>query len=123
MQKSKKFIRDIVVGVAVLTLILVRIIVSQEGCLWINAINFAGVIMACISLYTDIFNECKNLRKINLFTGICVCILIVLIIIEILVALNIIKFSVLWNDLITLFVLLISLPSKLYTQIFVEILK
>lgn len=123
MQKSKKIIRDIVVGVAVLTLIFVRIIVPQENCLWINAINFAGIIMACISLYIDIFNECKNLEKINLFTGICVCIFVVLIILEILVVLNIIKFSTLWNDLITLFVLLISLPSRLYTQIFAKILK
>ena len=123
MQESKKIIRDIVMAVVLSVLIVVRFIVSEEKCLWINAINFAGIIIACISLYADIFNECKDFKKINLFTGVSVCILIVLAIIEVFVLLNMINFSTLWNDLITLFVLLISLPSKFYIRFFANILK
>ena len=123
MQESKKIVRDIIIAVSLLTLILARIFVSEENCLWINAINFAGIIMAFISLYVDVFNACKKMPKINFFTGICACVLVVLIIIEVLVVLNIIRFSTLCNDLISLIVLLISLPSKLYISIFSEILK
>lgn len=123
MQKSKKLIRDIVVAAVLITLIFARVILSEENCLWINAINFAGIIMACVSLYVDIFNECRKLEKINLFTGVCVCILAILVVVEVLVFLNIIKFSTRWNDVITLLVLLISLPSKLYTKVFAKILK
>ena len=123
MQESKKNIKDIFVALILLTLIIVRVFVAGESCLWINAINFAGVIMACITLYIDTYNECKKLEKINLFTGICVCIFGVLIIMEVLVILNIIRFSTLVNDVITLLALLISLPSKLYTKVFLNILK
>ena len=123
MKKGNKIIKDIVVFAVVFTLMIVRIFTPHENCLWINAINFAGVIIACIALYIDVFNECKGVEKINLFTGISVCILVVLVIIEVLVVINIIEFSVLWNDLITLFILLISLPTKLYTRIFSNLLK
>ena len=120
---NKRIVRDIIVTAALATLIFVRFFVAAENCLWVNAINFAGFIVACTSLYTDVFSECKNMEKVNVLTGVSICLLIVLVIVEILVVLNIIKFSMLWNDIITLSVLLISLPSKLYTKIFVKILK
>ena len=123
MNENKIVIKDIFCVGAIITLIAVRFLVSEDNCLWINAINFSGIIMACLSLYFYIFKECKELKKINLFTGVSVCILAVLVIVEILVILNLIKFSNLWNDVITLVVLLISLPEVLYKRIFIKILK
>lgn len=121
--ENKIVIRDIFCVGAIIALIVIRFTVSENNCLWINAINFSGIIIACLSLYFYIFNECKGLRKINLFTGVSICILVVLVIVEILVILNLIKFSNLWNDIITLVVLLISLPGVLYKRIFIKILK
>ena len=118
----KRNICDILIIVVLLTLIIIRIVLHDKECSWINAINFAGIIIAYASLFIEIYSENKTLEKINFFVGISVLILIALAVVEVFVILNMIKISTLGNDLITLITLLISLPVKFQKKIIVSIL-
>lgn len=120
--KSKSNIYNIGIIVILTTLIFVRFF-STDATNWINAVNFGGVITAFLSLYFNIFDECKEYKKIDMLTGISVIIFCALIIVEILIVLEIISVSTMWNDVITLLALLVSLPSKLYKRILAKLLK
>ena len=121
--KNKNNIYNIITIVVLITLIIVRLFVSTDITNWINAINFAGIITACFSLYFDTFNECRSYKKINIFSGISILLFCVLAIVEVLILIDIIRISILWNDIITLCVLLISLPTKLHKKILAKLLK
>lgn len=122
MTENKKNIYDILIIAVLITLVIIRLFLRKNDCSWINAINFGGIIIAYASLYFEIFSACKKLEKINYYTGISVFILIVLVVIEVLVAFNIIKISSLGNDVITLITLLISLPAKFYKKLIAHML-
>ena len=123
MEKAKKNISDISITIVLFLLIIIRICQPEKNHEWINSINFAGLIIACLTLYFDIFQESHKLKKISLFVGIFICILSVLIISEVLLVLDIIKLSPVANDTITLITLLISLPSQLHKRIISNIFK
>ena len=118
----KRNICDILIIVVLLTLIIIRIVLHDKECSWINAINFAGIIIAYASLFIEIYSENKTLEKRKFFVGISVLLLIALAVVEVFVILNMIKISTLGNDLITLITLLISLPVKFQKKIIVSIL-
>ena len=120
--KNKSNIYNIGIIVMLVTLIFVRFS-SEDETNWINAVNFGGVIAALIALYFSTFDECKDCKKIDMFTGISVVIFCALVILEILIAIEKINVSTMWNDVITLFALLVSLPSKLYRKILAKLLK
>ena len=120
--KNKSNIYNIVTVAILITIIIVRLFLTDIDN-WINAINFAGIIIACFSLYCDTFQECKNYKKINMFTGISILVFCVFVIIEVLIVIEIISVSNLGNDVITLCTLLLSLPANLYKKILAELLK
>ena len=119
---NKSNIYNILKIVILFTLIVVRLFSSNINNL-INAINFASIIVACFSLYCDTYYECRQHKKIHMFTGIFIFVFCILTIIEVLIAIGIISVSSMWNDIITLCTLLISLPAKLYKRILTELLK
>ena len=106
----------------IVMVIIVRLFLTDINNL-INAIDFAGIIIACFALYWETLQECRNYKKINMFTGISILFFCVFIIIEVLIVIEIISVSSLWNDVITLCTLLVTLPSKLYKKILAELLK
>lgn len=123
MNKSKKNIFNISVIFILIVLIFIRSFVPNEISNWISAINFAGVIMAWANIHIDLYSELNSYEKIHLFTGISYSIIAILTIITILLFFGFLSLSLRTNDIITLIILLISLPSELYKKIIGNLIK
>lgn len=119
--KQKSNIYELFTIAILFTLISTRFFCVNTN--WIDAVNFAGLITACISLYFDTYEMCKNYRKVNMFTGISIFALAILVVLEVLIIIKVLNISALWNDIITLGALLVSLPANLYKKILAELLK
>lgn len=119
--KQKSNIYGLFTFATLFTLIFARFFCTNTN--WVDAVNFAGLITACISLYFDTYEICKDYRKVNMFTGISVSVLAIFMVLEVLIIIKILSISDLWNDVITLSALLVSLPANLYKKILAELLK
>ena len=104
-------ISSIITIVAIITLCVVRIFfdASPQQSIWIPFINFLGIPIATISVFSQVFSKCSNMVK-----GIFLIGFIILTVIAILILTGVLILSPMINDLILLITLLITLPSDLY---------
>lgn len=123
MEALKNNISNIVIMVFLLVFVFVRMFDNEESVPLVNAINFAGIMMAVISLMFEVYTECKDDEKIKFFIGLSIVIIIALLVVTTLILLSIISPSNKANDIITLVTLLISLPYKFHKKIICKILK
>ena len=85
--------------------------------------NYAGLVIAIISLFFSMCNEYRQRKRFYPIAGIFAILIIVLIFIGILILTNIIVPNAKANDSIMLLTLLISLPSQLYVDLMGQYLK
>ena len=83
----------------------------------IQTINFAGLVLAIISLYLELHRKYKNKRKFITFTGMFFIIFGFLVVFNVLLAFSIFVLSDKANDCIMLITLLLTLPIKFYTDV------
>ena len=115
--KEKQRIIDFCEIVVIFVFVIIRIMSSYDGSVWINCLNFAGVILALYSLYADVYGEYSKYEKINIITGVFYVILVPLLVIAALIVAEILVPNTKCNDIILLVTLLISLPSRLYKDL------
>ena len=125
MTKVKHNFSLLAIAVILFALIVVRLILPEGSYSWINAVNYAGLVIAIISLFFSISmcNEYRQRKRFYPIAGLFVILIIVLIFIGILILTNIIVPNAKANDSIMLLTLLISLPSQLYVDLMGEYLK
>ena len=126
MTKVKHNFSLLAIAVILFALIVVRLILPEGSYSWINAVNYAGLVIAIISLISLFFSMCNEYRQRKRFypiAGIFAILIIVLIFIGILILTNIIVPNAKANDSIMLLTLLISLPSQLYVDLMGQYLK
>lgn len=111
------------IAVILVTFIVVRLILPEGSYSWINAVNYAGLVIAIVSLFFSMCNEYRQMKRFYPIAGLFAILIIVLICIGILVLTNIIVPVTKANDSIMLLTLLISLPSQLYVDLMGEYLK
>lgn len=123
MERTKQKILEIVEIVLLLTLIGARIAINSDENNWISLLNYIGLLIAYVSLYLDISAECARNKKFDVFTGWFVVLLGILVFIGALILSEIIVLNTKMNDIILLVTLLVSLPTRLYKSIIVELTK
>lgn len=123
MERTKQKIMEIVEIVLLLTLIGVRLVIKSDDNSWISLLNYIGLLIAYVSLYLDISVDCSKNKKFNAVTGWFVVLLGVLVFIGALILSEIIVLNTKMNDIILLVTLLVSLPTRLYKSIIVELTK
>lgn len=123
MERTKQKIMEIVEIVLLLTLIGVRLVIESDDNTWISLLNYIGLLIAYVSLYLDISADCAKNKKFNAVTGWFVVLLGVLVFIGALILSEIIVLNTKMNDIILLVTLLVSLPTRLYKSIIVELTK
>lgn len=111
------------IAVILVTFIVVRLILPEGSYSWINAVNYAGLVIAIVSLFFSMCNEYRQMKRFYPIAGLFAILIIVLICIGILILTNIIVPVTKVNDSIMLLTLLISLPSQLYVDLMGEYLK
>lgn len=121
-QGNRKILELIEIAV-ISTLILTRFFIASDENTWISLLNYMGLVIAVVSLYTDIRRQCFKYKKIDLITGIFVIVIIVIAVIAGLIFAEIIILNTKYNDIISLFTLLITLPVRLYISIIKEAIK
>lgn len=116
MKKTKMI--ELMTIVVLVTLIVTRIILetlsdgTQSTEQWIAVVNYIGLPIAVYSLYMQVAGKCSAFVK---GLGVIVCCL--LIIPGVLIFTEVLTLNSLWNDLIMLVTLLISLPTRLYCSL------
>ena len=115
MTKTKTNIYTIGIMVAIIALIIVRLFMSSPSKHWISTLNFIGLILATISLYTKIIAKCRGnknaARFVGYFTIIFIIVLLAFFIILALIFAQTITLPSKANDIVFLLTLLFSLPS------------
>lgn len=116
MKKTKMI--ELMTIVVLMTLIVTRICLeilsdgTQSTEHWISVVNYMGIPIAVYSLYMQVAGNCNAFTK---GLGAIVCCL--LIIPGVLIFTQVLTLNSLWNDLILLVTLLISLPTRLYCSL------
>ena len=123
MTKVKYNFSRLAIAVILFGLIIVRLILPDGSYSWINTVNYAGLVIAIISLFFSMCNEYRQRKRFHSIAGIFAILIIVLILIGIPILANIIVPNAKANDSIMLLTLLISLPSQLYIDLMGEYLK
>lgn len=105
------------IAVFLLVLIICRLCVSEENCLWISMISFIGVLVSVVDLYNSIKLECKKSKKSHPIILSFVFLILVFIVILSLMFTNVIKVDNKWNDIFTLLALFVGLPKDIYCDL------
>ena len=121
--RTKEKILEVVEIAILLTLIVVRFFISSDENVWINVLNYFGLILAFSSLYLEIRTDCSAYKKFDFVTGIFVIGFVVLSMFAGLILTEIITLNTKASDIIMLVTLLITLPMRLYKSIIAEALK
>ena len=111
MNNGDRILRDQVVFFCLIALIIIRaIFVNVE---WMGVISYIGTVIAVWNLYKDIKNEYFFIcHRFFVFRGASIIVFIILGVIGILIFVKAIPINSQTTDLLTLFALLFSLPSK-----------
>lgn len=123
MTKIKQNFFLLAITVSLLALIIARLILPEGSYSWINTINYAGLVIAIVSLFFSMCNEYRQKKRFYSIAGFSMLFIFVLIFIGVLILTNIIVPNSKVNDLIMLLTLLISLPSRLYVELMGHYLK
>lgn len=121
--REKTKILQIIEVVILFILIVVRLVITSEENAWISLLNYIGLILAVVSLYSDIRAACSHYRKFDFVTGVFVLCLLVLGVIAGLIFAEIIIVKTKGNDIILLLTLLTTLPMRLYESIIADAIK
>ena len=105
------------------TLLVVRLCVKSDQNNWITLLNVLGLIITCVSFWSNVYNRCSGYKKMNMVTGIFLVVLLFLTILAALVFAEIITLNTKCNDLILIVTLLLSLPVELLTSIIANMIK
>lgn len=114
---TKNNLSYICLSVFLITFLIIRITTNNINTGIIQTVNFSGLTLALVSLYMDLHNEYKSSKKFTFFTGVFIFILVILIIVATLIFFSVISFEPKTDDCITILTLIITLPSKFYTQV------
>lgn len=112
-----------IVIVVLATLIVVRWILPEESHAWIDFINYAGLVIAVLSLFFDLYHAYQDCRKIYRVIGFFTIFLAALSIVGVLIFTDILVLDAKGNDIIMLVTLLVSLPAQLYVRLMGKHLK
>ena len=123
MIKIKQNFFLLVIAVILIALIIARLTLPEGSYSWINTINYAGLVMAVVSLFFSMCNEYKHRKRFYSIAGFLTFFILILIVIGVLILTNIIVLNSKVNDFIMLLTLLISLPSQLYIDLMGQYLK
>ena len=103
-----------IIGLLVLIIIRIAVGASAQTMQWISMVNFAGLILAVVNLYGQVYKECNKEIRGGFFL-----VFVVLVVALLLMLTNVWKPSSMINDIVLLITLLISLTSRLYCSILV----
>lgn len=106
-QKMAKF----AIAIFLVAVFIIRLLIPDTQSVWIEIINYAGVCVALIDLYLKCYTKTD---KFKVITGIAVLVLVALGVGAALMLTNILQLNSRQNDILTIFALLLSLPSDLY---------
>lgn len=115
MKMSDSILRDQVVFFCLLTLIVVRIVITSVT--WMGIVSYIGLVIAIWDFYKDIEDEFIFYAKFYTVRGVFILLFIVLMILGILMIISIISIDDRIVDVLTLLTLLISLPKKFLCSI------
>lgn len=108
-------ISQFLVVIFLLILLVIRIIENKSE--WIQTINYFCLIIAAADLYIKLYIKSHTKNKFNYVTTIIIIIFIILIIVAALIFTGKISLDAKSTDIITIIVLMLSLPSDLYCKI------
>lgn len=109
----KKSSFELFVVVALAALIIIRFFV-HEAHSWISCLNYFGLVIAVCGLLIEFSSRCKKSKTADFIKGMFRIVIAILIVIGCLLVTGAIRLSVLANDEILLWTLLISLPANYY---------
>ena len=107
--------------VFLIVLIVVRLLENQSE--WIQIINYICILIAFMDLYIKLKNKYKSYKSFKYYTTGFILFLIPLIVFAALIFTKKIETTSKSSDIMTIIVLLVSLPSDLYCNITNNILK
>ena len=105
------------------TLLFIRLFIKSDQNNWISLLNFAGFIIAYVSLYASIYRSCSTYKKIDIVTGVFIILLVLQMIIAGLILSEVLILSTKCNDIILILTLLITLPTKLLSNLIANLIK
>lgn len=109
------------VVIALVALIIIRLC-SDDASTWISCLNYIGLVIAVCGFLIEFASRYKKNKIANFIKGILLIVISIMIIIGCLVVTGFIKLSVLANDEIMLWTLLISLPVNYYCELLSKII-
>lgn len=115
--KTKSQLMEIAEIALLVTLIVIRVLISSDENTWISLLNYLGLIIAVVSLYLEIHEEYSSYRKLDLVTGVFAVLLIILVVLAGLILTEIIVLNTKCNDIILLLTLLVALPARFYKRL------
>lgn len=111
---EKRIMGKFVIFLVLLLLLLARFLMDEEHSEWIQLIGFAGVVVALVDLYGNVYSQFEDKDKFNVITGFAIIILFVIAVVIVGMILDFIVLDNRGNDCLTILALLISLPADLY---------
>lgn len=118
---NRKMIQMLLI-VFLLVLFIVRCVINQPDNDWVRIVDYFCVLIAIVDLYIKLRLRSSKQKGFPIVTVITSIILVMLIIIGALVFTNILLISSKTSDILTIIVLLISLPSDFYCEIINKLL-
>lgn len=102
--------------IALLVLILIRVYIDDVSS-WISSLNYIGLVIAAWGVLIEFSSRYKKNKTANFIKGILMLVIAMLIVLGCFIVTGVIKLSVLANDEILLWTLLISLPTNYYCEL------
>lgn len=121
--QGKKHTYDFFVVGFLIAFIVLRWFVLPEQNMLISFFNYMGLVGSISSLYVNVYADCKQYKKINFVTGLFAVLLIIMGVIAFLILGEVIVPNTKANDVISLFALLVTLPSNLYKSLIEKAIK
>lgn len=102
--------------IALIALIIIRFY-ADDASAWISCLNYIGLVIAVCGFLIEFASRYKKNKNANFIKGVLMIVIAIMIIIGCLIATGFIELSVLTNDEIMLWTLLISLPTNYYCEL------
>lgn len=102
--------------IALLALIIIRLLVDDANS-WISFLNYFGLVIAAWGFLIEFSARYKKNNVANFIKGVLMLVIATLVVLGCLIVTGIIELSVLANDEILLWTLLISLPTNYYCEL------